>query len=138
MICLYGQPALCERTLTSMPPPLLSPSELIEAVRDARERTFDLIGDLTDEQLMGPELAIVNPLLWEIGHVSWFQEKWVLRHAAGRPPIRADSDALYDSANIAHDVRWQLPLPSRAETLAYMRAVRDAVVERLHSAAVSP
>src|SRR5207245_2737816 len=75
---------------------------------------------------------------WEIGHVSWFQEKWVLRHAEGRPSIRADSDALYDSANIAHDIRWQLPLPSRAETVGYMLAVRDAIVERLRSGAVSP
>jgi iron(II)-dependent oxidoreductase len=100
-------------------------------VRDARQRTLDLIADLDDAQLMGPGLAIVNPLLWEIGHVAWFQEKWVLRHAAGRPPVRADADALYDSAAIPHDTRWDLPLPSRDATLGYMRRVEEAVLERL-------
>ena len=105
--------------------------DLASWVRDARARTFDLVADLSDEQLMGPRLAIVNPLLWEIGHVAWFQEKWALRHAAGQPPVRPSVDSLYDSAAIAHDTRWDLMLPSRAETLAYLTEVRDAVMERI-------
>jgi iron(II)-dependent oxidoreductase len=100
-------------------------------VRDARQRTFEVVADLSDEQLLGPQLRIVNPLLWEIGHVTWFQEKWVLRHAGGQAPIRPDGDSLYDSAAIAHDTRWDLPLPSRADTLAYMKAVRDRVLDRI-------
>jgi iron(II)-dependent oxidoreductase len=111
--------------------PTASNAELCAWVRDARQRTIDLTADLSDAQLMGPRLAIVNPLLWEIGHVAWFQEKWVLRGAAGERPIRADGDALYDSAAIPHDTRWDLPLPSREETLAYMRAVRGRVIERI-------
>jgi len=38
---------------------------------------------------------------------------------------------LYDSAAIPHDTRWDLALPSREGTLAYMRAVRDRVIERI-------
>jgi iron(II)-dependent oxidoreductase len=110
---------------------LASDLELAAWVHDARQRTFDLIADLSDEQLFGPQLAIINPLLWEIGHVSWFQEKWVLRTAAAQPPIRRNADALYDSAAVHHDTRWDLPLPSRDETLAYIRAVRDRVADRL-------
>ena len=52
---------------------------LIGDLVDARARTVALVEDLTDEQLMGPRLGIVNPLWWEIGHLAWFQEKWVLR-----------------------------------------------------------
>src|SRR2546429_267880 len=55
-------------------------------VRDARRRTMEVVEDLSDEQLLGPQLRIVNPLLWEIGHVTWFQEKWALRHAGGEAP----------------------------------------------------
>ena len=75
-----------------------SPSSktLAEWVCDARQRTLALVADLNDEQLLGPRLSIVNPLLWEIGHIAWFQEKWVLRHASKQPPIRRDADALYD------------------------------------------
>src|SRR5215469_16486809 len=106
-------------------------ADLAAWVRDARGRTFDLVADLSDEQLMGPRLAIVNPLLWEIGHVAWFQEKWALRHAGNQPPVRPGVDSLYDSAAIAHDTRWDLLLPSRQDTLAYLTAVRDAVLERI-------
>src|SRR5881296_450763 len=105
--------------------------ELAGWVRDARARSFELVADLSDDELVGPRLSICNPLLWEIGHVAWFQERWVLRHAAGRAPVRADGDALYDSAAVAHETRWDLPLPSRSETLSYMRRVRDEVLEIL-------
>jgi iron(II)-dependent oxidoreductase len=104
---------------------------LADWVRDARQRTCDLIADLTPGQLLGPQLSHVNPLLWEIGHVAWFQEKWVLRHAAGHKPIRADADALYDSAAVPHDTRWDLPLPGLEETLRYLGDVRDHVLEWL-------
>jgi iron(II)-dependent oxidoreductase len=104
---------------------------ILEWVADARKRTFELVADLDDHQLLGPKLSIVNPLLWEIGHVAWFQERWVLRHAMREPPIRADGDALWDSAAVAHDTRWDLPLPTRDSTLGYMREVRDRVLDRL-------
>lgn len=109
----------------------VAPAELARWVWDARERTIELVADLTDAQIRGPRLAIVNPLLWEIGHVAWFQEKWVLRTTCGEKPIREDADALYDSIAIPHDVRWDLPLPTRTATLSYMRAVRDRIVDRL-------
>ena len=61
----------------------ISTANLADWLIDARRRTLELIGDLTDEQLLGPPLPTVNPLLWEIGHLAWFHEKWVLRHVHG-------------------------------------------------------
>jgi iron(II)-dependent oxidoreductase len=98
--------------------------------RSARSRTLDLIADLDDRQLLGPQFPILNPPLWEVGHVAWFQERWVLRHANHRPPVRPDGDALYDSAAVAHDTRWGLLL-SREPTLRYMAQVHEHVLERL-------
>lgn len=100
---------------------------------DARRRTLALVADLTDEQMLGPRLRIVNPPLWELGHVAWFQEKWVLRHALGRPSLRSDADALYDSSAVPHATRWGLPLPSRAETLQYLEQVLEATREALQA-----
>ncbi len=108
-------------------------SELSAWVSDARQRTLELVADLTDEQMIGPRLPIVNPLLWEIGHTAWFQEKWVLRHVGREKSFRADADSLYDSMAIPHDTRWDLPLPSREATLEYLRAARDRVIEKLQS-----
>lgn len=104
---------------------------LIDALRSARARTMALVSDLDGDRLMGPRLPIVNPLLWEIGHVAWFQERWVLRHHRGRPPVRPEVDSIYDSTRIPHDVRWDLPLFSREETLRYMAEVLDATLEGL-------
>src|SRR5262249_55053055 len=84
--------------------------------------------------LLGPRLAIVNPLHWEIGHVAWFQEHWVLQHNLGEPAIRSDGDSLYDSSAVAHDTRWDLPLPTRSATLRYLSEVRDRVLDPLQRA----
>ena len=100
----------------------------------ARERTLMLSSDLAAGRLLGPKLRIVNPPLWEIGHVGWFQERWCLRHAAGsalEPSILDNADALYDSAAVAHDTRWTLPLPDFEATLAYLERVCHRVEERI-------
>ncbi|ACG72896.1 protein of unknown function DUF323 [Anaeromyxobacter sp. K] len=107
-------------------------------VRDARARTLGLAASLPADGLLGPRLAIVNPPLWELGHVAWFQERWVLRHAAGRPPLRAGADALYDSTAIPHDVRWDLPLPSLEETIGYLGEVEAGVLALLERGEADP
>jgi ergothioneine biosynthesis protein EgtB len=81
----------------------------------------------------------LNPLRWELGHVGWFEEWWLARNpareraqgiacdplAARRDSLLAQADALYDSSHVPHDTRWSLPLPSYADTLAYLQAVRE-------------
>ncbi len=111
----------------------LTPEVVERDLRDARRRTLDLVGDLSDEQLLGPRLAIVNPLLWEIGHLAWFQSNWVLRHLRGLALSRHDADQLYDSFKVAHDTRWDLPLPARRETLGYMSTELERAIEALHA-----
>src|SRR5437660_4216220 len=106
----------------------------LDALHDARRHTLALIEDLTDEQLMGPQLEIVNPLLWEIGHVAWFQEYWVLRYLNGLSSILPNGDALYDSAKVAHETRRDIPLLSRTEVQDYMQAVLGRVIDRYGAA----
>ena len=110
---------------------LPTPTELIAQMADARARTLALVDGLDAAQLMGPRLAIVNPLRWEIGHTAYFYEYWVLRRHLAEASGRADADRLYDSITIAHDDRWDLPLPSLPDTLAYMRQVQERVAAHL-------
>lgn len=105
-------------------------TQLIHDLQEARARTLELVADLSDEQMIGPRLAIVNPLRWEIAHVAWFQEYWVLRHLRQLEPALDQGDRLYDSARVAHDSRWDLPLPPKAETINYMQRILDRVVDR--------
>jgi len=109
----------------------VSTEYLASIVRDTDGRTMNLIKDLDSDQLMGPRLAIVNPMLWEIGHIAWFQENFILRMVDGQTSIRDDADLLYESMKVAHDTRWDLPLPDLAETRNYMEVTRDAVINRL-------
>lgn len=116
----------------------LPASQLIAYATDVRSRTLELIADLSDEQLLGPKLSIVNPPLWEIGHMTWFQENWVLRHYSNKSPIRDDADSLYDSSNVHHHTRWDLRLPSRQKTLDYMQQVLDGVIAQLQAEEPTP
>jgi gamma-glutamyl hercynylcysteine S-oxide synthase len=98
----------------------------------ARVRTLALADELAAEQWLGPRLDIVNPPLWEIGHLGWFEEFWCLRQgrrSAGS--LRADADALYDSTHVPHRARWDLPLPDVAGTLRYLAEVRAALAAQL-------
>jgi len=110
----------------------MEPAELIRELRGARERTRGVVDDLAGSRELGPKLAIVNPPRWEVGHVGWFQEFWCLRQGSeARPSILPNADALYNSATVPHDTRWELPLPSFADTLAYRDEVLEKVLEQL-------
>ena len=107
-------------------------AHLAAMMQDARSRTLELVSGLSDDQLMGPKIRTVNPLRWEIGHVAYFYEYFILRELYGRDSLLGPkADELYDSISIAHDTRWDLPLLSLDDTLAYMQGVFDVLIERL-------
>lgn len=111
--------------------PTVDLDTLVSWVYESRERVLDLVADLDDTQLIGPMLATVNPPIWEVGHLAWFQELFVLRRTCSEDPILAAGDALFDSAAIPHDTRWQLKLPPRRDTVDYVRKVTTRVADRL-------
>jgi iron(II)-dependent oxidoreductase len=111
--------------------PLLSLEKDLVA---SRSRLARIAAAFEGERLLGPRLAIVNPPLWEIGHVGWFQERWCLRlrpDGSLEKSILEKADELYDSSAVAHDTRWDLPLPSLEATRNYLSNVHDRVLERL-------
>ena len=108
-----------------------SANELANELREIRARTRDLTQDLSSQQLMGPMLPIVNPVLWEIGHVGWFHEYWTLRHVHGAAPILERADALWNSSTVAHDARWELDLPNRDGVFGFLARVLERQLDRL-------
>ncbi|MDE2277253.1 MAG: SUMF1/EgtB/PvdO family nonheme iron enzyme [Burkholderiales bacterium] len=99
----------------------------LRASRDDTLATFAACARQRAESRV-PQREALNPPLWELGHIGWFQEFWLGRNpqrglgAAAdpdvpRPPsLRPDADALYDSSRVPHATRWQLPLPDAAAT----------------------
>ena len=103
-------------------------------LRASRDHLTRITAGLDGDRLLGPKLAIVNPPLWELGHVAWFQEYWCLRRKGAE--VASDSivpgaDAIYDSAKVAHDTRWSLPLPDLKATRSYQAEVLERVMRRL-------
>ena len=98
---------------------------LAASLRASRQDTLSTFATLEHSlaQLTVPQRETLNPPLWELGHIGWFQEFWIGRNplrfagaaadpdAPRLPGVRAQSDALYDSSKVPHDTRWSLPLP---------------------------
>jgi iron(II)-dependent oxidoreductase len=112
----------------------VNPDLLTSQLRASREHLTRITAGLDGTRLLGPKLAIVNPPLWELGHIAWSQEYWCLRRRGEN--VAADclvrgGDALYDSAKVAHATRWDLPLPGLEATLSYQAEVLERVLQRL-------
>ena len=116
-----------------VPPTECRPAaDLAAMLDDARKRTLALTNDLGRQRRLGPRLAVVNPPVWEVGHVGFFHDHFALRALYGLHGYQhRDAERLYDSSTIAHDDRWDLRLPPWEETLAYLDAVQQAMLARL-------
>ena len=122
----------------------LGGAALAIALRDARRRTLSLVDDLTAAQWSPPQRTGINPIAWELAHIAWFAEFWILRgphhrdiHGATHaqhPPRFAGPDALFDSAQLAHAQRWSEAMPGRAALDAMLSNQLDACIEALPSA----
>jgi ergothioneine biosynthesis protein EgtB len=128
---------------------------LAAALHDSRRETLATFAAYEQAlpDLQVPQASHLNPPLWELGHVGWFQNHWLARQPPAQrlrgpradpfaprldraPGHRAGDDALYDSSRVAHARRWGLPLPGAqaildqlaeglAGTLALLQAVDD-------------
>ena len=97
----------------------------LQASRDDTLATFAAY-EAALPTLQVPYRSELNPPLWELGHIDWFQQFWLHRNpqralgvaadatASRLPPRGLDSDALFNSSLVPHASRWQLPLPGAA------------------------
>lgn len=122
-----------------------TPAELAGALEDARDYTLALFDRFSDAGLADPvrvpPLAVVNPPLWELGHIAWFAEWYILRRATSSAPDAAEGHSLltkgddwFDSNTVPHDARWKLGLPSAGQIKTYCHEVLDRVLDRLSQA----
>ena len=119
----------------------LSGAALASALQNSRANTWACVQDLTDAQWMPPRHVGVNPIAWELGHMAWFAEYWVLRGPHGRDdqgfaaspiaPRFTSPDANFDSARLAHAKRWEIALPSRGALKDLMQAQLEACLAAL-------
>lgn len=126
----YSAPADAALAIRGGPPAAVG-----AALREARARTLALAADFAAALGPAPHVPYaeeLNPPLWELGHVAWFQEWWIARNPqrqlgtaadpqAPRPaPLPRQADDWYDSSRVPHRRRWELPLPDLATTRSYL------------------
>lgn len=113
---------------------------LSEALLRLREYTLTLYRDLPDAWWVPaqfPQLDIVNPPLWELAHIAWFQEFFCLRWRADdvegtQTPSSLDvADRLLNSSRVPHASRWTLPYPRKQAMFDYMARSLDNVLDAL-------
>ena len=114
---------------------------LAAALHDSRARTWALVSDLTPSQWLPALRDGVNPIAWELAHLAWFAEFWVLRgpHArddngqatARRAAQFAVPDAHFDSGRLAHSARWTTPMPTSMMLENMLAGQLDACIEAL-------
>lgn len=109
-----------------------SADDLATRLVDARRRSLALMDAILETRELGPQLAIVNPPLWELGHVGFFHEIFALRALYGIADTELpQAERWFDSSSIPHSKRWELALASRAAILDYLARVQQAMLERL-------
>jgi ergothioneine biosynthesis protein EgtB len=122
-------------------PRQLHGAELVGALRESRQRTLSLVDDLSPAQWSPPRQPGINPVAWELAHIAWFAEFWILRgphhcdtqgllHAA-QAPRHAGPDALLDSARLAHPQRWTATLPTREQLAPMLAGQLEACIAAL-------
>ena len=104
---------------------------LVDGLLDARRVELELLDGLTDAQMLGVPAHFLEPPIWEMGHVGWFQEYWIARHLDGASPRLPGGDAIYDAFNVSYTRRWDHRYPSRRQTLDYIAEVLRRSVGRL-------
>src|SRR5207244_10303675 len=102
------------------------------ALRAARSRTLAIYSHLDLGSLRVPCIPIVNPPVWELAHIAWFQEYWCLRGGQdAKPSLLSRADALFNSSTVPHDSRWHLDYPPLARLFEYMETTLEATLTAL-------
>jgi gamma-glutamyl hercynylcysteine S-oxide synthase len=102
--------------------------ELVAALRRVRETTLRLIEPVDDKQLVAQVSPIMSPLVWDLAHIGWFEELWLIRGLTDNEPSFERLDDAYDAFRHPRGERSRLPILTPPETRAYLESVhRDAL-----------
>jgi iron(II)-dependent oxidoreductase len=119
-------------------------SELAQALHDAREHSLRLFDGFARAGLEHPPSSTLSSQtsspLWELGHIAWFAEWYVLREAQSNQPAAAQKPSLLSRGDDWFDPNtmpgpgWPADLPPPGALKTYCREVLDRVIDKLSRA----
>ena len=120
------------------------------ALMDARNHTLHLFGQFRNAldavNYRVPQNPALNPPLWLLGHVGWFQERWIGRNLQRSLGLRCEldpcplasiepnADRWWDPAQAPHSARWALGLPDATHTRSFLLETLESTLELLEKA----
>jgi gamma-glutamyl hercynylcysteine S-oxide synthase len=122
-------------------------AQIADGLQSLRYKTLALFDAyVAAGMLVVPIAAELNPPLWELGHLAWFQEFWIGRNQERDlgihfdpnhtrfPSVLTQADSLYNSSTVQHASRWQSPLLAPHECKKYLAKTLNQTLELLAQA----
>ncbi len=107
----------------------LTATRTVEALQEARQRTFALVASVSDADLERVHSELMSPLVWDLAHIAAYEDLWLVHRYGERPLLREDLAAMYDAFETPREVRGDLPLLRPAEAREYLDEVRARTLE---------
>lgn len=124
-----------------------SAAQIADGLQGLRAKTLEVFDAYVAAGCLSvPYANELNPPLWELGHIAWFQEFWIGRNQqrhlgiqydanhARLPSIVTEADSLYDSGNVSHVSRWHLPLLETEACKDYLANTLNQTLNLLNKA----
>jgi gamma-glutamyl hercynylcysteine S-oxide synthase len=105
---------------------------LADQLTEARARTMLLLSPLTDEELRTQHDPLMSPILWDLGHIAYFEELWLTRNLQGAIQF-VEMPGLFNPFEHPRSERGLLPLPQLAHCREIMDEIRERVLARLQT-----
>ena len=107
----------------------LTATRVVEALQEARRRTFALVASVSDDDLERVHSPLMSPLVWDLAHIAAYEDLWLVHRYGERPLLREDLAAMYDAFETPRAVRGDLPLLGPSEAREYLDEVRSRTLE---------
>jgi gamma-glutamyl hercynylcysteine S-oxide synthase len=118
--------------------------QIADGLQSLRAKTLAVFDAYADAgRLVVPYADELNPPLWELGHIGWFQEFWIGRNQQRELGIHydakhvrlqsllAEADSWYNSSTVPHEARWHLPLLASAACKTYLAETLQQTLDLL-------
>lgn len=110
---------------------MASRADLADALDAARNQTRRLLEPLDARDLSAQHSELMSPLVWDLAHIGWYEELWLLRELGAETTDRSSFDEIYDAFGNPRSERPELPLLDPEAAWRYCDEVRARVLEHL-------
>lgn len=108
-------------------------TDLAGELQRARERTLRIV-DWCDDAALGRQYSpLMSPLVWDLAHIAYFEELWLLRRLGNAAPTDPRFDDMYDAFRHDRAARVALPLLTPKQARTFANAVRGRTFELIGS-----